>query len=79
MVETPKCWPADDWKNVVYPYNGMLLNSQKEVLIIATRWMSLENTELQKTICYKIPFILSLQNRRIYKYGRWISSCLGLV
>lgn len=52
-------------ENVVYPDNGITLNSKKksEVLIPDTAWMNLENitvskiNQSQKTTYRKIPFI----------------------
>ena len=35
---------GDKWTDVVYPYNGMLLSHKRnELLMPATRWISLEN------------------------------------
>ena len=54
MVKTwkqPKCPLIDDWVNIWYIYNEILLSARKdEVLSLVTTWMDLENIMRSKTI-----------------------------
>ena len=70
---------------VLYPYNGIFLSHEKEeVLIHATTWMNLKNMMLNKrsqtqkpTYCM-IPFIESVQSRRIHRDRKQMSVHQGL-
>ena len=37
-----------------------------------------EKSQTQKTTCCMIPFIQNVQNRQIYRDGKYICGCLGL-
>ena len=78
-VGKPKCPPTGEWmnKNVVYLYNGMLFKNTTEWSTdVCHAWMNLDNimlswrSQTQKIMCWKIPFIWNVQNRRIETESR---------
>ena len=56
-----------DKENVVYIYNGLLLNNQKEILPFATMWMELEGIMLseirERQISYDFTHMRTLRHR----------------
>ena len=56
---------------------------KNEFLINAAAWMNLENTlrernQSQKITYCMIPFICYVQNKQIYRDGKYIRGCLRL-